>query len=325
MRRVHALRRAADHGVGHRAGDVPRLGVAERPLARGPAALPRRAGVVHVAVALPPRHPLGHVAQQRLAELAHRLRGQPQLPVGGALQVAGVAQRLLQLGERAGVDRGLVAELAGELVEVDVVHPRAVVGLRELLGQVVEVGQVLQHAGAVAEAEALLAVEPLGAAPVLARPQRAQVVVERGQRLHQLGRAERLLGQGHQLGALLGRHRVHHPLRRGGPLGERVEELVDVLGVLREEVAVLVHELGEHLVGVLAEPVRLEHPVEVGEHLVDALAVLVGRVLHRLLHACEALVEQLPAEQVLDLLVVLAGLRGLPVVVAQLADRGRGR
>ena len=78
---------------------------------------------------------VGDVAQQRLAELAHRLGGQPELAVGGALEVAGVAQRLLQLGERAGVDGRLVAELAGELVEVDVVHPGAVVGLRELLGR----------------------------------------------------------------------------------------------------------------------------------------------------------------------------------------------
>ena len=60
------------------------------------------------------------------------------------------------------------------------------------------------------------------------------------------------------------------------------------------------------------------------QHLVDRRAVLVGGVLERLLHAGEALVEQLAAEQVLDLLVVLAGLAALPVVVAQLADRGRG-
>ncbi len=106
---------------------------------------------------------------------------EPELAVGAALEVAGVAQRLLELLQGARVDGGLVAELAGELVEVDVVHPGAAVGLGELLGEVVEVGEVLEHAGAVAEAEPLLAVEPLRAAPVLAGAQRLQVVVELGE------------------------------------------------------------------------------------------------------------------------------------------------
>ena len=78
----------------------------------------------------------------------------------------------------ARVDRRLVAELARQLVEVEVVQPGAVVGLRELLGELVEVGEVLEDAGAVAEAEPLLAVDPLRAAPVLAGAQRLQVGVE---------------------------------------------------------------------------------------------------------------------------------------------------
>ena len=56
----------------------------------------------------------------------------------------------------------------------------------------------------------------------------------------------------HQLRALLGGHRVHHPLGGGRPLGQGVDQLVDVLRVLGEEVAVLVHEVGEVLGGVLA-------------------------------------------------------------------------
>ena len=235
-----------------------------------------------------------------------------QLAVGAAPQRAARRAAPLELLQGAGVDGGLVAELAGQLVEVDVVDPGAAVGLGELVGEVVEVGEVLEHAGAVAEAEALLAVEALRAAPVLAGPQRLEVGVEPGQRLHQLRRAERLRRELHQLLALLGAHRVEHPLGGGGALGQGVEQLVDVLRVLREEVAVLVHELLEVLVGVLAALVLLEQLVEVVEHLVDRRAVLVGGVLQRLLHAGEPLVEQLPAEQVLDLLVVLAGLRAMP-------------
>ena len=66
--------------------------------------------------------------------------------------------------------------------------------------------------------------------------------------------------------------------------------------------------------------------VEVVEHLVDALAVLVGGALQRLLHAGEALVEHLAAQQILDLLVLFAGFRAAPVVLGQLLDSlGRRR
>ena len=197
--------------------------------------------------------------------------------------------------------------------------------LGELLAQRVEPRDVLQHAGAVTEAEALLAAELLGPAPVLAGTQRLQGAVEPGQGLHQPGRAEGLGGQLHELLALLRGHRVEQSLCRSGPLGQRVDELVDVLRPLGEEVAVAVHEVGEVLRGVLATLVLLEQLVEVAQHRLDRCPVLVGRALEGLLHAREALVEHLTPEQVLDLLVVGAGLRGLPWVVLQLADGGRGR
>ena len=47
--------------------------------------------------------------------------------------------------------------------------------------------------------------------------------------------------------------------RRGGPAGQRVDELLEVLRVVGEEVAVLLHELVELLLGVLAARVGLEH------------------------------------------------------------------
>ena len=121
-----------------------------------------------------------------------------------------------------------------------------------------------------------------------------------------------------------GRHRREHPLRGGGARGEGVDELVDGLGLLGEEVAVPVHEVAELLGRVLAPGVGGEEVVEVAEHLLDALAVLGGGVLEGLLHPREALVEQLAAEEVLDLLVLLAGVAAAPRVVGQLGDRGRG-
>ncbi len=89
----------------------------------------------------------------------------------------------------------------------------AAVGLRELVGEGVELGEVLQDAGPVAEAQPLLAVEPLTARPVLAGAQGLEVGVELAQLPHQLGRPERLGAELHELLALLGAHRVEHPLR----------------------------------------------------------------------------------------------------------------
>ena len=122
-------------------------------------------------------------------------------------------------------------------------------------------------------------------------------------------RAECLLRQRIQLGALVGRQAVAEPLRGRGPLGQRVQQLVHVLRVLREELAVLVHEVIEVLLGVLAAGVLVQQIIQIVEHFVDALTVLVGGVLQRLLHPGETLVEHLAAEQILDLLVLFARLR----------------
>ena len=87
------------------------------------------------------------------------------------------------------------------------------------------------------------------------------------------------------------------------------EQLLDIARVLGKELAVAVHELAELLFGVLAAGVGVEQVVEIVQHLVHAGPVLVGRVLERLLHSREALVEHLAAQQVPDLLVVLPGFR----------------
>ena len=68
----------------------------------------------------------------------------------------------------------------------------------------------------------------------------------------------------------------------------------------------------------------VQQVIQVIEHVVDALTVLVGGVLQRLLHPGEPLIEHLPAHQVLDLLVLLPRLRAAPVVLGQLLH-GLGR
>ena len=104
------------------------------------------------------------------------------------------------------------------------------------------------------------------------------------------------MGQCIQFGPLLGGQTVAEALRCRRPLGQRVQQFIDVARVFREMLAVFGHEVLEILVAILAAGVLVEKFVEVVKHLVDGLAVFVGRILQRLLHPGEPLVEHLPAE-----------------------------
>ena len=86
----------------------------------------------------------------------------------------------------------------------------------------------------------------------------------------------------------------------------------------------LVHEVLEILRGVFAAGMLVQQVVEVVDHVGDPLTVLVGSPFQGLLHAGEALVEHLAAEQILDLVVLLARLVAPPVVFRELLH-GLGR
>ena len=78
------------------------------------------------------------------------------------------------------------------------------------------------------------------------------------------------------------------------------------------------HELGELLGRVLAARVGVEHVVERVHHVAHALHVLLVGVGQGVAHAGELRVEQLAAQQVLDLLVLLRGLGRAPLVLGEL-------
>ena len=142
------------------------------PRPRRPGQLTRGPGTPGLAFAVAARKLLRHIAQRGLAELAHRLGRQPPLAVGAAIEEALVHQRLLQLGQRPGVDGGLVAQLAGQHVQVDVVHGGAGIALRKLLGQLLELADIGQRLGALPHAHRVVAGEPL-ASPFQSSPGRA--------------------------------------------------------------------------------------------------------------------------------------------------------
>ena len=67
-------------------------------------------------------------------------------------------------------------------------------------------------------------------------------------------------------------HRVEHRLRGCHAPGHGLEQLVQVLGVLGEEVAVTLHEALE--IGGFTACSLCEHLVELGEHVLEPLKLL---------------------------------------------------
>ena len=228
--------------------------------------------------------------------------------------------------QRAGVDGCLVAELAAQRVEVDVVHPGAGVLLAQLLGEGVELGEVLQDAGAVTEAESLIAAERLATVPVLAGSQCAQGGVEASQRLLQ-------------------RRVIRTPAAPSTSSSSRCSGVIELsirwAAAARWARASMSSSTFRGFSGKSSPCLSMNSANCSGVSSPRACAS--SRSLRsssmaltrwrsssvapsqRLLHAREALVEQLAAEQVLDPLVVLPGLGAAPFVVGQLGHRRRGR
>ena len=145
-------------------------------------------------------------------------------------------------------------------------------------------------------------------------------VRERQRELRNRGRLDGMLEQARALlvregveQALGGHHAPHHG----------VDELLQVLRVVGEHVPVLIHEPVEVLLRVIPARVRVQHLAQVREHVLDPLHRLRVRVLQRLLHAAELAVQDLPAQQVAQLVERLPGGLRPPVVVRKLPDRLR--
>ena len=147
-----------------------------------------------------------------------------------------------------------------------------------------------------------------------------------GQPGHLGGQARVLQRVRHQLGeflALFVAERAEQPFRRGHPADQRVDQLLQVLRLVGEHVAVALHEALEIRRGVLAAGVGGQHLVQVAEHVLDPLHRLRVGILHDLPHAAELAVQHVAAQHVLELLEGLAGGGRPPVVVGQLPDRLR--
>jgi hypothetical protein len=322
--RASQLRTLAQDRVAQRAHDVQRLLVAEMP---GPGRAgqltgqPRALGVVVAAVARlqVPEDPL----QGGGADAPDRL-GRELEPAALAGEVALLGQLALERAQGLEVLDRAPPQGALERLDVHVVQGGARVVLCQGRLQRLQVGQLLQGGGGVAQPERLLAADHRALAPGKVRPALPQRLPEPVQLVLEPEVAQDRLGQRGQLRPLLRGQRAHQPAGRRRPARQRVDQLVEVARVLREEVPVLAHELVEARLRVLAAGVRVEQLVERPEHVLDPLHLLRAGVGERVAHAAELGVEHLAPQQVADLLVGLRGLGRAPLVVGELAHRPGG-
>ena len=97
----------------------------------------------------------------------------PPTAVRPAIQESLVHERPFQFPKGTRIDCRLVAELPGQRVEVDVVHRRARIALRQLLGKLLQLGDVGQRVGRLFPFRAGLSPEN-SADPVQSSPGRAE-------------------------------------------------------------------------------------------------------------------------------------------------------
>ncbi len=321
-------RRAAPHGVAHGADDVERLLVAETPLAAAAGDLAGRAGVADVVAAAPARlEDVEDAPQRRRPEPAQRPRRQLEA-VAAALQVALVAQLAFDAAQLADVVDGLPAERP-----LDRAPRRCRPGWRP--GSPGRAGRRAGRGRRARPAHRSRRTKPIGCSPSIRwRPPHRRS-----------GRAERRPCCSRAISSARPACRIAWPIRlpsssrcsgvsesisRCAAAARRASESISssrFCRVLREEVAVLLHELGE-LLGWCARRGRRRRACRSARASCPATAreVLRRRALQRVAHAGELRVEHLVAQQVLDLLVGLPRLGRAPLVVGELrAPRARCR
>ena len=194
-------------------------------------------------------------------------------------------ERALDLLEPPEIGDRLLAQGPPELLLVDVLHRGArVVGPHRTV-QILVIGYPLQRVHRGLHGHGLFAAGKRGLVP---RHLREQFGEGTGQSIHferKVEVLEDLPRQRFQLGPLLRRHRPQQPRQRGHPSCHLLQQLVERLRVLGEEVAVPLHETGE--VEWLSPVPSLDHRVQLGQHVLEALQLLGRHAAHPLGHVAE--------------------------------------
>ena len=211
------------------------------------------------------------IPERALADAADALRCQLHAPFA-LLDEAGLFELLRKARELVERARRIVAEQLAGLVEVDLGELTGIGRVAEHVLQRVDVTELVEHAAHLTERHRLVAAERHALAPTHLRERVAQVLPELVDLPAQVHVVEQRIGELLQLRALLGTHRVEHLLHLRHRTRHRLQQLVEVLRVVREEVAVALHEPIE--VGLFAPLALLEHLVQLGEHVLHALELL---------------------------------------------------
>ena len=200
------------------------------------------------------------IGQRLLAEAPHALGRQLDAPAV-LLDQPGVGQRLGQVGQAVERPGGVLAHVLAHLVQVDLAQRGRRGGRLEHLFHAVELAQLGGQVGGLAHAHGALAVEVVGPLPAGVGHGALEVLCQALHLPAQVHVLEDRVHQIAQLRLLLGAHGVPHRLGGGHALGQLLQQLVEVLRVAGEHVAVLRHELLEAGVELVAALALLEHLV----------------------------------------------------------------
>ncbi len=147
-------------------------------------------------------------------------------------------QLLGQLGQPVERVGRVVPQVPADLVQVDLGQGGRRVGRAQEALEVVEVAQSTGGVGRLPHAHGLVTTE---AEPLVPAGTGKGLLQVAGQPVHlptQVEVLEQRFGQALELGPLFGRHGVPHGLGGGHPGGQLLEQLVEVLRVTGEQVAV---------------------------------------------------------------------------------------
>ncbi len=194
-----------------------------------------------------------------------------------------------------------------------------------MLGQRVQLGQIGHRLCAVGETERIVTTHPLRTRPVLPRPERLQLRVQTEPAAAPAADCRTPAATAPSARPAARASSSSSSAAPRPPVRQYVDQFVDVLWILREELAVLGHELVEQLRSISGRSCACAASNALRSVSISLIRSTSSGVvlLQRLLHALESRPEQLPAEQLADLLVLLPRLRRLPVVVRQLPYGGR--
>ena len=160
----------------------------------------------------------------------------------------------------------------------------------------VEVPDGLEHTRHLPHRHRLVATEVQRLTPRHVRKCLLQIAAELAHLPLQVHVFEQRIRELLDLRALFGRHRVQQLLHGRHRLRHLLQQFVQCLGVAREEIPEVLHELLE--VRLLASLALLEHLVEARQHVLHPRQLLGRHVLHALGHLVEVALHQLLAQLV---------------------------